>query len=188
MSLLAGYLLRDKTSFLVILENRIHTQQVHSWSGAKAPAGWRYATNFLPARVITESKVGSDSEPFWNIRLLRIWKNRAFCGAVSDCRITPNFKKDSGLKFLFSQTVRKIKQSRHVGETLFHLCIAYFFKFMVANLSLTQLVTWDKPRYGVYRIAYFSFASANTRSIVSFRRSYKALYSGVCLMSSTVSR
>ena len=30
MILLAGYLLRDKTSFLVILENRIHTQQVHS--------------------------------------------------------------------------------------------------------------------------------------------------------------
>ncbi len=30
MSLLAAYLLRDKTSFLVILENRIHTQQVHS--------------------------------------------------------------------------------------------------------------------------------------------------------------
>ena len=72
MSLLAGYLLRDKTSFLVILENRIHIQQVHSWSGAKAPAGWRCATNFLPTRVITESKVGSDSEPFWNISLLRI--------------------------------------------------------------------------------------------------------------------
>ena len=57
---------------LTNLENRIDIQQVHSWSGAKAPAGWRYATNFLPARVITESKVGSDSEPFWNIRLLRI--------------------------------------------------------------------------------------------------------------------
>ena len=54
MGLLAGYLLRDKTSFLVILENRIHTQQVHSWLGAKAPAGWRCATNFLPIRVITE--------------------------------------------------------------------------------------------------------------------------------------
>ena len=57
---------------LTNLEKRIDIQQVHSWSGAKAPAGWRYATNFLPARVITESKVGSDSEPFWNIRLLRI--------------------------------------------------------------------------------------------------------------------
>ncbi len=30
MSLLAGYLLRDKTIALVNLENRIHTQQVHS--------------------------------------------------------------------------------------------------------------------------------------------------------------
>ena len=30
MSLLAAYLLRDKTNSLVILENRIHTQQVHS--------------------------------------------------------------------------------------------------------------------------------------------------------------
>ena len=57
---------------LTNLENRIDIQQVHSWSGAKAPAGWRCATNFLPIRVITESKVGSDSEPFWNIRLLRI--------------------------------------------------------------------------------------------------------------------
>ena len=60
-----------KTSHL-FLDNRIHIQQVHSWSGAKVPAGWRCATNFLPIRVITESKVGSDSEPFWNIRLLRI--------------------------------------------------------------------------------------------------------------------
>ena len=57
---------------LTNLENRIDIQQVHSWSGAVAPAEWRYATNFLPVRVITESKVGSDSEPFWNIRLLRI--------------------------------------------------------------------------------------------------------------------
>ena len=72
MSLLAAYLLRDETNALTSLENRIHIQQVHSWSGVKAPAGWRCATNFLPTRVITESKVGSDSEPFWNIRLLRI--------------------------------------------------------------------------------------------------------------------
>ena len=57
---------------LTNLENRIDIQQVLSWLGAKAPAGWRCATNFLPTRVITESKVGSDSEPFWNLRLLRI--------------------------------------------------------------------------------------------------------------------
>ena len=61
-----------KQKTLEILENRIHIQQVHSRTGAKAPAEWRCATNFLPVRVITESKVGSDSEPFWNIRLLRI--------------------------------------------------------------------------------------------------------------------
>ena len=30
MSLLAGYLLRDKTNSLVNLENRIHIKQVHS--------------------------------------------------------------------------------------------------------------------------------------------------------------
>ena len=30
MSLLAAYLLRDKTNYLVNLENRIHIQQVHS--------------------------------------------------------------------------------------------------------------------------------------------------------------
>ena len=30
MSLLAGYLLRDKTNALTNLENRIHIQQIHS--------------------------------------------------------------------------------------------------------------------------------------------------------------
>ena len=40
---------------LTNLENQIHIQQVHSWLEAKAPAGWRCATNFLPIRVITES-------------------------------------------------------------------------------------------------------------------------------------
>ena len=34
----------------------------------------------------------------------------------------------------------------------------------------------------MYRIACFSFASANTRSIFSFLRSYIFLYIGVCLM------
>ena len=73
------FVISEKSSQLVSegenltnLEKRIDIQQVHSWSGATAPAGWRCATNFLPTRVITESKVGSDSEPFWNVRLLRI--------------------------------------------------------------------------------------------------------------------
>ena len=37
-------------------------------------------------------------------------------------------------------------------------------------LSFTQFRTWVKPLSVVYRMACFSFASANTRSIVSFRR------------------
>ena len=41
---------------------------------------------------------------------------------------------------------------------------ASFFKFIAANFSLTQVVTRARPRCCVYRIACFSFASANTRS------------------------
>ena len=41
-------------------------------NGVESSAEWRYAKNHLPFGVITESKVGSDSELFWNIRLLRI--------------------------------------------------------------------------------------------------------------------
>ena len=55
------------------LDNWIHIHQIRSWAGAKAPAEWRCAKTLLPIRVITESKVASVSEPFWNIRLLRIW-------------------------------------------------------------------------------------------------------------------
>lgn len=49
----------------------------------------------------------------------------------------------------------------------FHFHFANFFKFMAANLSLTQFLTWARPLYGAYLIAYFSFASANTLSIFS---------------------
>ena len=66
----------------------------------------------------------------------------------------------------------------------FDFHIANFFKFMQANLSLTHFVTWDKPQYGVYRIACFSFASANTLSIFSFRSRYSCMYLSVYLMSS----
>ena len=41
-------------------------------NGGESSAEWKCAKNHLPYWVITESKVGSDSELFWNIRLLRI--------------------------------------------------------------------------------------------------------------------
>lgn len=69
----------------------------------------------------------------------------------------------------------------------FHFHFASFFKFMVANLSLTQFVTCARPLYGVYRIACFSFASANTRSIFSFRNLYNSAYFGVWRISSASS-
>ena len=50
-----------------------------------------------------------------------------------------------------------------------HFLIANFFKFMAANLSLTQFVTWARPVYLVYLMPCFSLASAKTRSMVSLR-------------------
>ena len=35
------------------------------------------------------------------------------------------------------------------GFFRFHFQVANFFKFMAANLSFTQLVTWAKPLYCV---------------------------------------
>ena len=56
----------------LFFDNWIHIHQVHSCAGARASAEWRCAKTLLPIRVITESKVASVSEPFWNIRRLRI--------------------------------------------------------------------------------------------------------------------
>ena len=50
---------------------------------------------------------------------------------------------------------------------------------MAANFNVTQFVTWAKPLYGVLSMACFSFPSANTRSIFSFRSLYRSAYSGV---------
>ena len=58
----------------LFFDNWIHIHQVRSCAGAGAPAEWRCAKTLLPIRVITESKVASVSEPFWNIRQLRIWQ------------------------------------------------------------------------------------------------------------------
>lgn len=69
----------------------------------------------------------------------------------------------------------------------FHFHIAIFFRFIAANLSLTHFLTWDKPLYCVYLIPYFSFASANTRSIFSFRNLYNSQQLKVCLASSAIS-
>lgn len=68
-----------------------------------------------------------------------------------------------------------------------HFHMASFFRFIAANLSLTHFVTWDRPRCSVYRMPCFSFASANTRSIFSFRNLYSAWYCGVCRASSASS-
>ena len=45
---------------------------------------------------------------------------------------------------------------------LFHFHFTSFFRFIVANLSITQFDTSARSVYGVYRMACFSFASANT--------------------------
>ena len=83
-----------------------------------------------------------------------------------------------GFFFVFIKIT--IKSSNLEGVFfLFHFHFASFFKFMVANLSLTQFVTCARPVYGVYLIACFSFASANTLSIFSFRSLYKSAYLGV---------
>lgn len=68
-----------------------------------------------------------------------------------------------------------------------HFHIANFFKFIAVNLSLNHFLTCVKPLYNVYLIPYFSFASANTRSIVSFLLLYSSLYLGTYLASSAFS-
>ena len=70
---------------------------------------------------------------------------------------------------LSSQKTEKVE----VFWVLFHFQFASFFKFIAANLSLTQFLTWARPLYGVYLIVCFSLASANTRSIFSFLKVYK---------------
>ena len=54
---------------------------------------------------------------------------------------------------------------------------ASFFRFIAANFSLTQVVTRARPRCCVYRIACFSFASANTRSTL---KRYNYLIKTLC--------
>ena len=79
----------------------------------------------------------------------------------------------------FAQKLRSITAKNEKNMRFLQLWIAYFLRFIAANLSLTQFVTWAKPLKRVYLIECFSFASANTRSIVSFLSVYIALYFGV---------
>ena len=62
---------------------------------------------------------------------------------------------------------------------LFIVHVASFLRFMHAKVRLTCILTLASPRYWVYRMPCFSLASANTRSIVSFRFLYSAFPSGV---------
>ena len=87
----------------------------------------------------------------------------------SDCSSLSNNHKFQArsmvMTFVLTKNSYRLIKAQYWWD-LFYRCSAYFFKFMAANLCLTQFVTWDKPRYGVHPIAYFSFASANTRAIV----------------------
>ena len=85
-----------------------------------------------------------------------------------------------------AKTGLKKRKSKPYGDS-FHFQFASFFRFMAANFSLTQFVTWAKPLYGVSRMACFSFSSTNTRSIFSFRSLYRSAYSGVYRASSVSS-
>ena len=58
---------------------------------------------------------------------------------ASACQRSPVARSQRG--FLYEKNRRK---RRHI-----HLWIASFFKFIVANLSLTQAVTAGSPQYGV---------------------------------------
>ncbi len=83
-----------------------------------------------------------------------------------------------GFYFIFMKFTKKTSNLEEV-LFLFHFHFASFLRFIVANLNLTQFVTCARPVYGVYLIACFSFASANTLSIFSFRSLYKSAYSVV---------
>ena len=91
----------------------------------------------------------------------------------------PDFalSKNRVLLHIYEIKYKNNRFGRGINPLPFPFC--KLFKFMVANLSLTQFVTCARPVCGVYLIAYFSFASANTLSIFSFRGLYKSAYSDV---------
>lgn len=62
---------------------------------------------------------------------------------------------------------------------LTHVHVAIFLRFMAAKVSIACIDNFLSPLKVVQRIPCFSFASANTRSIVSLRRAYINLFTSV---------
>lgn len=92
---------------------------------------------------------------------------------ITDCRQNShfNFYKMAIFFFIkiFNDNILKIGVSLRLLDVSFHIQLANFFRFMHEKIRLTSILIFDKPLNFVYLIPCFSFASAKTRSIVSFR-------------------
>ena len=92
---------------------------------------------------------------------------------LADCRQNShfNFYKMAIFFFIkiFNDNILKIGVSLRLLDVSFHIQLANFFRFMHEKIRLTSILIFDKPLNFVYLIPCFSFASAKTRSIVSFR-------------------
>jgi NADPH:quinone reductase-like Zn-dependent oxidoreductase len=81
----------------------------------------------------------------------------------------PHALQRSGSFAVEKMKIKPTHLSRSAGRSFLHSQIASFFRFIAANVSIACMVTFRIPRKVVHRMPCFSFKSANTRSIVSFR-------------------
>lgn len=91
----------------------------------------------------------------------------------SDCRqngsgcIAPGTILNFIYKYIGSNI--QTKEQGFLSPPFLHFQIASFFRFIHANKRVSSIVTFANPLYCVYLIPCFSFPSAKTRSMVSFR-------------------
>lgn len=101
-------------------------------------------------------------------------KNNCDVSKIDLWATTHDFRSEAGDAIPFGRLMYMHVQSQQRDGTFasglgYNSCAQIykeFYPLMVAYLSRTHILTRFNPRYGVYLIPYFSFASANTRSIV----------------------
>ncbi len=70
---------------------------------------------------------------------------------------------------MFFIPISNTKLNLSDGRPLFQSQVAILLRFMAEKTSIACMVTLLSPRKVVHRIPCFSFKSAKTRSMVSFR-------------------
>src|SRR5690606_4887640 len=81
----------------------------------------------------------------------------------------PCFRRNVGVCFMVLAKITSKKPTCFRWGPDFQSQVAIFFRFMAAKTSIACMVTFSSPLKVVHRMPCFSFRSANTRSIVSFR-------------------